>query len=136
MLAASAPLGFAQSASSESASSTPASSAAASSAAVSSSTSSHEPGNEWMRPCDNLTGLKKAQCIVKHNPGKGHKKDRVERRTDDKALRITTDCKDKEGSDLVKCVRMNGKKGIKTVRQNLKSIIRTIRGKTLERSEN
>ena len=136
MLIASSPLGFAQDASSSSSVSSSSTSSISSESSVSSSSSSLEKGNEWMRPCIELTGLRKAQCIVKHNPGRGNKKDRVQRRTDDKALRLSANCKDKEGMERVKCIRTHGKKGIKTmvrkaVRHEMK---RTIRGKLVESS--
>ncbi len=66
-----------------------------------------------MKACDDLKGLLKAQCIVKHNPGKGNKKDRVQRRNDDKSLRINAECASMEGKDRLKCLRQNGKRGIK-----------------------
>ncbi len=97
------------------------------------SSTSTSTGNDWKRPCENLTGLLKAQCIVKNNPGRGAKKDRVERRNDNKVLRLTSECKDKEGQEQIKCMRQ---KRIKhEVRPAVKRVIkRTIRGKTVESS--
>lgn len=128
MFAASVPtIGFADESSSSSSSTSSVSSSSVSSSsststtssssvssASSSSVSSHERGNEWKKPCDDLKGLTKAQCIVKHNPGKGNKKDRMQRRTEDKALRINADCASMEGAERLKCVRQNGKRGIKS----------------------
>ena len=143
MLLASAPtLGLAEesssassaSSSSVSSSSSSVSSASSSASSVTSSSSSFD-GPSWMVPCKDLTGLKKAQCIVKHNPGKGNKKkDRVERRNDDKVLRLSADCQDKEGSEKAECIRKHGKHGIKNeIRPPLKRVLkRTIRGKMQE----
>lgn len=141
MLIASSPLGFAQDASSSSSvssSSTSSVSSESSSSSVSSSSSSLERGNEWMRPCIELTGLRKAQCIVKHNPSKSTKKDRTERRNDARVVRLKSDCADKEGMQKVKCLRTSGKKGLKTLIRkvnNKMDKMRTIRGKMFERSE-
>lgn len=74
---------------------------------------------------------------MKHNPGKGNKKDRIQRKNDGKALRLSSDCSDKEGAEKVKCIRMQGKKGIKKLIRkvdNKHDLIRTLRGKAV-RSE-
>lgn len=142
MLLASAPtLGFAEEASSSSSSSSTSSvSSDASSSSVTSSSSSSvtssvssessslDAKKEWMRPCDELKGLLKAQCIVKHNPGKKIKKDRVERQNDDKVLNRSAKCEGKEGKEKVECLRKHGMKSLikKAVKEEIK---RTIRGK-------
>lgn len=144
MLAASVPsLGFAEESSSDSASSMSSESSSessasseASSSSSSSASSMENTGPAWMKPCLELTGLKKAQCITKHNPGKkAPKKDRILRRTEDKALRLNTDCSQKQDMARVKCLRTSGKKGIKTLIRkvdNKRDLIRTIRGKKIE----
>lgn len=90
-------------------------------------------GPAWMKPCNDLTGLKKAQCIVKHNPSKGKKKDRVQRMNDDKVLNRSAKCGQEEGSSKVQCLR---KHGVKTMIQKAvkKEIKRTLRGKKIEAS--
>ncbi len=90
-----------------------------------------EKGPDWMKPCLALTGLLKAQCIAKHNPGKGNKKDRVTRRGLVRAVQIASDCADKEGQEKIECIRQNGRRGIKhLVRKAAKTdLLRTIRGK-------
>jgi hypothetical protein len=89
-----------------------------------------------MKPCDDLKGLLKAQCIVKHNPGKGNKKDRLEKKIDEKVKLLSADCADKEGNAKVACMRRNEKKAVKAViKKAVKhEIKRTIRGKKLEAS--
>ncbi len=142
MLASSLPtVGFADESSSSAASSTSASSessvssTASSASATTSTVSGERTGPAWQRPCDDLKGLRKAQCIVKHNPGKGNKKDRVERRTDDKALRLVSECKEKTGAEKIACVRRIGKGIKKEVRKAIKQRVqRTIRGKKVEAS--
>ncbi len=143
MLLASAPtVGFADESSSSSSTSSVSSS---SSSSVSSSSSSSSASSEsssstyskgWQKPCDELKGLLKAQCIVKHNPGRGNKKDRQERMNDGKALRLSSDCQDKEGAEKVQCIRTHGKKGIKTMIKKAvkREIMRTVRGKKVEDS--
>lgn len=143
MLLASAPtLGFAEEASSSSSSSstssvssdassssvTSSSSSSATSSVSSESSSSLDGKKEWMRPCVELKGLLKAQCIVKHNPGKKNKKDRVERQNDDKVLNRAAKCEGKEGKEKVECLRKHGMKSLikKAVKNEIK---RTIRGK-------
>ena len=129
MLLASAPtLSFAEEASSSSSSST-------SSVSSTSSSSSEDRGPSWMKPCLELKGLLKAQCIVTNNPGKGNKKDRVMRNAEDKALRLSGDCEDKEGSEKVECIRKNGRRGIKHLTRtsaNKEGLRRTIRGRLQE----
>lgn len=99
-------------------------------------TSSSFDGPEWQRPCQALNGLLKAQCIVKHNPGKGNKKDRLHRKAESTGLRLNSDCAASEGAEKVKCLRTHGKKGIKTfVRKAVKrEMMRTVRGKKVEAS--
>ena len=75
---------------------------------------------------------------MQHNPGKGNKKkDRVERKNDDKVLRLTSDCSALLGMDKVKCLRNHGKAGIKhEIKKAVKrAIMHTLRGKTVEDSE-
>lgn len=145
MLLGSSPLALAQdsssssvsSSSTSSVSSTSSSSVSSSTSSVSSSSSSLEKGNEWMRPCLELKGLTKAQCIVKHNPGKGNKKDRIERRNDAKIVRLKSDCADKDGMQKVKCLRTSGRKGLKTLIRKVNNKldkVRTVRGKVVESS--
>lgn len=146
MLLASAPtLGFADemSASSSSSSSSTSVSSSSSSSSVTSSSSSMTSSSSsstyskaWQAPCDELKGLLKAQCIVKHNPGKGNKKDRVQRKNDDKVIRLSGDCAALEGMEKVKCLRTHGKAGIKhEIKKAVKkAIMRTIRGKDVEES--
>lgn len=56
---------------------------------------------------------------------------------DDKALRLSSDCKEKEGAEKVQCIRTHGKKGIKTfIKKTMKHhMMRTVRGKKVEESE-
>ncbi len=98
---------------------------------VDATVTSETSGNDWKKPCENLTGLLKAQCIVKHNPGAKRKKDRMERRSDDKALNRTSRCMAFEGKEKIACIR---KLNAKTARKPASNIRRTIRGKVIEMS--
>ena len=74
---------------------------------------------------------------MKHNPGKGNKKDRIQRRNDAKVIRLGSDCADKEGMQKVKCLRTSGKKGLKTLIRKVNNKldkVRTLRGKIVESS--
>lgn len=81
-----------------------------------------------MKPCDDLKGLIKAQCMAKARIVKKQKKDGVQRRNDDKVLNRSAKCADEEGSEKVQCFRKHGIKSMikKAVRKEVK---RTIRGK-------
>lgn len=138
MLASSIPtVGFADessSASSEAASSESESSASESSSSSEASSASSAQ-RDAQRPCDDLTGLRKAQCLRKQNASRTAKKDRVQRRTEDRALRIISKCRVKTGAQKVACMKRIGKGIKKEVRRAIKTEVkRTVRGKRIEAS--
>ncbi len=83
------------------------------------------------RPCDDLKGLRKAQCIAKHRPKKHADNDRVKRQNNRAVLDLLVRCKELEGAERIRCMRLHGKAVKKVVR---KAIIRTVRGKPVETS--
>lgn len=121
MFAASVPtIGFADESSSSSSASTVESSVSSSSMSASSESASSESSvsssSKSKKPklCDDMTGLKRAQCLAKTRIEKKQSKDRVQRRNDDKVLRINGDCASMTGAERLKCLRQNGKRGIKS----------------------
>lgn len=121
MFAASVPtIGFADESSSSSSTSTVESSVSSSSMSASSESASSESSvssssrSKKSKLCDDMTGLARAQCQAKVRIEKKQAKDRVQRRNDDKVLRINGDCATMTGADRLKCLRQNGKRGIKS----------------------
>jgi coenzyme F420-reducing hydrogenase delta subunit len=143
MFAASVPtIGFADESSSSSSASTVESSVSSSSMSASSESTSSESSTsnsskgKKSKLCDDMTGLKRAQCQAKARIEKKQAKDRVQRRTEDKALRINGDCSSLEGAERLKCVRKNGKRGIKSfiMKKSKFDQEHTIRGEKVEDS--
>jgi hypothetical protein len=122
MFAASVPtIGFAdESSSSSSSASSVDSSVSSSSMSASSESASSESSvsssskSKKSKLCDDMTGLKRAQCQAKARIEKKQSKDRVQRRNDDKVLRINGECSSMTGAERLKCLRQNGKRGIKS----------------------
>jgi hypothetical protein len=142
MLAASVPaVSFAEDAGDTSSSASTVSSESSSASSVSSESSSSassvsSSSASRVKGCDDLKGLRRAQCQAKLRIEKKMRKNRVQRRAEDKAIRINTDCAAKDGMERLKCLRTNGKRGIKSFIQKKSKFDRphTIRGKKIEAS--